>query len=321
MNISVAMTTYNGASFLKEQLDSMFAQSRLPDELIVCDDQSTDTTSELLQDYAARAPFPMKVIINEERLGSTKNFEKAIGLCSGDLIFLSDQDDAWMPAKVATMEARFDAEPDVGLIFTNGGLIDKKGSPLSRDLWDAFRFGPQRRAMLGGAARYDLLLSRSFITGATMAFRSQFKSLCLPIPDGLKTFVHDRWIAILIASVARIAFVDEKLIAYRVHPLQQLGVGKTFRPLNYVMPYRFSCDRVALAKLRERLEANRAWSPKPEFLGALDVRLRHSSARAALPRNPFRRLGPVIEEYRSGRYRYYGGGLLNALKDIVMGAR
>ena len=107
MKVSVAMTTYNGAAYLPEQLDSILARSRPPDELVVCDDGSTEETLIILNDYAARAPFTMTVVINEQRLGSTKNFEKAIGLCTGDIIFLSGQDDVWRPHTVATIEGQF----------------------------------------------------------------------------------------------------------------------------------------------------------------------------------------------------------------------
>src|SRR5687768_17349654 len=101
MKISVAMTTYNGASYLREQLDSILAQTRMPDEVIVCDDRSTDATPELLREYSARAPVPMTIVFNEQRLASTKNFEQAIRLCSGEIIALSDQDDVWYPHKLA----------------------------------------------------------------------------------------------------------------------------------------------------------------------------------------------------------------------------
>ena len=83
--ISIALCTYNGASFLEAQLESYQTQTRLPDELIACDDGSTDATGDILAAFARRARFPMRVHANPARLGATKNFEQAIGLCSGDL--------------------------------------------------------------------------------------------------------------------------------------------------------------------------------------------------------------------------------------------
>src|SRR4051794_15860948 len=94
---SVAMCTYNGARFIGAQLASVAAQTRTPDELIVCDDRSTDETVAIVQKFADSAPFRVRLHVNEENLGSTKNFERAVSLCEGDLIALCDQDDVWLP--------------------------------------------------------------------------------------------------------------------------------------------------------------------------------------------------------------------------------
>src|SRR3954453_13857066 len=102
--LSIAMTTYNGETYLREQLDSFTNQSRPPDELVVCDDQSSDRTFEILNDFRDRTPFEMQIVRNEERLGIARNFEQAIRLCRGDIIFLSDQDDVWMEDKLLQHE-------------------------------------------------------------------------------------------------------------------------------------------------------------------------------------------------------------------------
>lgn len=314
------MTTYNGALFLGEQLDSIFAQQRLPDELIVCDDHSSDETPQLLSEYAGRAPFPMTVVINEQRLGSTKNFEQAIRLCSGDLIALCDQDDVWRPHKLATIERRFDEDQDLGLVFSNGDLIDKNGKQLPGDMWRRFHFGPRLQKLLAGDRAYDLLLSWSFITGATVAFRSSFLSLCLPIPDGIETFIHDRWIAILIAAVARIDPIEEKLIAYRLHRQQQLGAGGPIL-VRYRKPYQSSVDGKALKALRDRLSGNPLWAAKPKFMHALRCRETHVAVRSSLSGNVLKRFPRVLQEYVSGKYRRYPWGFRHALKDAVVGTQ
>lgn len=96
--ISVAMTTYNGERFLREQLDSLYNQTRVPDEVVVCDDRSTDGTVAILEEYKQR--FGLKYYINEASLGINNNFFRAISLCSGDYIALCDQDDIWLPKKI-----------------------------------------------------------------------------------------------------------------------------------------------------------------------------------------------------------------------------
>ena len=103
MRISIAMTTYNGSKYLKEQLDSFTKQTHLPDELVVTDDGSSDDTLEILENFAKKASFEVLIFRNNTNLGYAMNFGHAIGLCTGDLIFLSDQDDIWFPEKIETV--------------------------------------------------------------------------------------------------------------------------------------------------------------------------------------------------------------------------
>src|SRR5262245_33463585 len=123
--ISIALCTYNGAKFLSSQLESYLVQTQMPDEVVVCDDRSNDQTVEILKAFAERAPFSVRVLVNDQNLGSTKNFEKAISLCSGEFIFLSDQDDIWNPDKIEKMTAPFENDPDVGLVFSDVELVDE----------------------------------------------------------------------------------------------------------------------------------------------------------------------------------------------------
>ena len=321
MTISVAMATYNGVPFLREQLDSIFSQTRLPDELIVCDDRSTDETVGILRDYARRAPFPIKAVTNDERLGSTKNFEKAIGLCSGDIIALSDQDDVWVAHKLQVIEERFASEPDLGLVFSNGYLIDETGRRLPSDMWSRWHFhGQLQRTIEGRLNANDLLLSRHFVTGATMAFRSKWRRLILPIPDGIETYIHDRWIAVTLAAVARIGLIKERLIAYRLHPKQQMGVGRRTALQEFLIPAHCSSDRRGLLEMKRRLTVAED-GVDPAFLHALETRLEHLAARIALPDGRAKRAVAVIREYVSGGYTLYSLGHAQAFRDLLVGTR
>ena len=131
MKLSIAMCTYNGASYLQEQLDSFLWQTRLPDEIVVCDDCSQDETVEILKEFAANSPFPVHLHVNKTNLGLTKNFEKAIGKCTGDIIFLSDQDDVWLPERLEKFEAAFQKDADVGLVFCDAYLVNEKLESLN----------------------------------------------------------------------------------------------------------------------------------------------------------------------------------------------
>src|SRR6185503_21242379 len=126
MNLSIALGTYNGAVHLKEQLQSYATQTRTPDELVISDDQSTDDTTRLIEEFAAAAGFPVRLSVNESNLGIAKNFEKAISLCRGDVILLSDQDDVWHSDKLESVERIFEAKPQLSLVFSNAELVDEK---------------------------------------------------------------------------------------------------------------------------------------------------------------------------------------------------
>src|SRR5215468_7332763 len=122
MKISVAICTYNGARFVREQLASIAAQTRPPDELIVCDDGSKDATVEIINSFARASGFPVQLKINEARLGSTRNFDQALGLCNGEGIAFSDQDDVWLPQKLEMLEKHL--MRGAALAFTDGEVVD-----------------------------------------------------------------------------------------------------------------------------------------------------------------------------------------------------
>jgi glycosyltransferase involved in cell wall biosynthesis len=149
--ISVALCTYNGARFLPAQLESILAQTRLPDEVHVFDDCSTDNSVELLVRFAPQAAFPVHIHRNAERKGSILNFEQAIRACSGTLIALSDQDDIWHPERLQRSEEALQQHPGTGAVFTDGLLIDEAGEPTGMRLWERFIFTPedQRRLRAG----------------------------------------------------------------------------------------------------------------------------------------------------------------------------
>ena len=122
MNISIAMATYNGAKFLREQLDSIAAQTLPPYELVICDDGSTDSTLAIAREFAKEVNFPVRIYLNEHNLGFADNFLKAASLCEGDWIAFSDQDDVWLPHKLATVSRRFN--DGVLLVLHSSDLVD-----------------------------------------------------------------------------------------------------------------------------------------------------------------------------------------------------
>ena len=134
--ISIAMTTYNGERFLEEQLRSLIEQTTLPNELVVCDDGSTDRTQEILAQFAKRASFPVRIVINNHRLGWRENFLKAASLCSSEYIAFCDQDDVWLKDKLAVVESCL--RRNQCMLLQHGfRLIDDAGNVISPDLnWE-----------------------------------------------------------------------------------------------------------------------------------------------------------------------------------------
>ncbi|HOM03757.1 MAG TPA: glycosyltransferase family 2 protein, partial [Acetivibrio sp.] len=220
--ISIALCTCNGEKYLREQLDSIEFQTRLPDELVVCDDASSDHTVEIIEAFASTVLFPVHLTINKKNLGSTKNFEKAIGLCRGDIIVLSDQDDVWYPEKLRRLEAVFSGSSQIGAVFTDAQVVDEQLNPLGYSLWQSVGFGGREQRRLADGKAFDVLLRRNVVTGCTMAFRSEFKDMVLPIPE---KHVHDAWIAIIISAIAKVVALPEPLIKYRQHARNQIGAA------------------------------------------------------------------------------------------------
>lgn len=221
MKISVAVCTYNGEKYINEQIDSILNQTLAVNEIIVCDDRSTDKTIAILNDYADKNPGLFNIIINETNLRSVKNFEKAISLCTGDVIFLSDQDDAWISNKVEKYLAYFEANPAIQVVASNGYCIDEDSQQSEKyAVWDVPQFLREKNI------KFDYFSLITYIsniaTGASMAFKKDILKDVLPFPI-MENFHHDEWIAIISAKNQTFEMLNEKYFKYRIHSNQQVG--------------------------------------------------------------------------------------------------
>ncbi len=314
--ISVAMCTFNGAAYLPAQLESIAAQTRMPDELVICDDGSTDGTRKILSAFRDAAPFPVTIHLNETSLGVSANFERCIARCLGDIIALADQDDIWLPQKLAVVEAAFAARPTVALVFSDADVIDAAGQSLGFRLWDAMDFAPHSRAMMRHNRAFEALLHHNVVTGATMAFRRDDFDLLLPIPSGC---MHDAWIALLLSAVAEVTPIEQPLIRYRKHAAQQIG------PLDFSLRGRLTRSRATGEQ--EYAAESRRYAAAAERLGGLGeskaglvCRLRqkveHLQIRGGMPSSRLRRLPSVARELLSRRYHAFSHGWKSAAKDL-----
>jgi glycosyltransferase involved in cell wall biosynthesis len=329
LTTSVALCTYNGEKFLREQLDSLARQDRLPDEVIVGDDRSSDGTLAILEDFAARAPFPVRLAVNETNLGSTSNFERAVVRCAGDIVFLCDQDDVWHPEKISAMADLFENSPDTGMVFSDARLVGEDGQGLGQNLWE-FTFRPGERKRSSEKQFYRTLLKRNVVTGATMAFRAKFTPDFRPIPTHLPNTIHDGWIALVVSACSRVVALDRCLIDYRQHPGQQLGVGNEEIVSGSTIE-RFSKTIGFLEKQQTFLDVlGDTVSSYPALDKADDVReaiaasraevseyRTHLQQRIAMAEHRSGRLRKVADELKTGRYHRFSRGVLSSLKDAL----
>lgn len=201
MKISIALATYNGADFLTEQLNSIAAQSVLPDEIVISDDCSTDNTEVIINDFILRSSLNVVYVKNKSNMGYSANFNTALMKTSGDLVFLCDQDDVWFPNKIETILNLANTYPDI-LVFMNDALITD--SALNEA--GLTKIGQLRS---GG---FDMSM---FVMGCCMCVRRELLNLCLPIDPKYKA--HDDWIAHFSDAFDSKLVIDTVLQYYRRH--------------------------------------------------------------------------------------------------------
>lgn len=314
MKISVALCTYNGSRFVREQLDSIAAQTTLPGELVICDDGSTDTTADIVREFARVAPFEVRFIQNSERLGATKNFEKAITLCQGRIVALADQDDVWNRDKLSRMIDTMERDLNRGGAFSDADLIDEHSEPLGRRLWASIPFCP-RTDRLGSDEFAGVLLKQHAVTGATLVFRAEFREQILPIPT---CWVHDAWIAWMLVLYSSLALIRDPLMRYRIHGAQQFGVESLQRRVRRARRDG-NVQYVDVARRFEQLRARWLERPGPEFdmrLRSLDRKIEHLHFQAALHANRFIRACQIVSALPS--YYRYTRGLATVCRDLLV---
>lgn len=319
MKISVALCTYNGEAYLKEQLESIAAQSRLPDELIISDDLSVDNSAKVIEQFASSSLFPVRVSINQSRLGSIKNFEKAIGLCRGEVVALCDQDDVWDADKLEMLEGAFLSTPQVGLVFSNAELVDANLKRHAESLFERLGFNDRKQRLVKAGKALDVLLKETLVCGATMAFRSEYKELVLPIPaEG--PLIHDGWIVLLISAIARIDFISRPLMKYRQHSAQQMGAPPA-PPLRDSVARAVKVDPKFYLRqaqqLAEALECLLAYGLDARQEKSLREKILHLHERAAMPSQHLKRLRSVSREIGNLHYHRFSNGWFSAAKDLL----
>lgn len=228
MTIDIALATYQGAPFLKEQLASLAAQSYPSWRLFVRDDGSSDETPALLEQFALAWPGRVVLLPGGERLGVVANFSAVLEATSSPYVFLCDQDDVWKPDKLEKMVAHMVAlEQCYGaatplLLHSDMELVDAQGEPLHPSFWQLARLAPQRNVTLAS------LLSQNVVTGCATLCNRALLELALPIPAGV--VMHDWWLALVAVAFGQLIAYSEKTTCYRQHSSNVIGA----RPLGWL---------------------------------------------------------------------------------------
>jgi len=211
--LSIAMTTYNGEQFLQEQLDSIINQSFSDYELIICDDKSTDATISIIQAYQKKHSN-ISLYLNPIRLGSVKNFEKAITLCNSKYIALSDQDDIWEKDKLqvqiqAIKELELQDSTTPLMVHSDLQMIDEKNRVLQLSY---FKY---KNYKLKNTKDISHMLGPCGVMGNTILINQKLKEKILPFPENI--IVHDYWIALVNETQGQRATINRPLVKYRIH--------------------------------------------------------------------------------------------------------
>lgn len=315
------MCVYNGERYLRAQLDSVAAQTEQPLRLVVLDDGSTDGTWEILQAWAATAPFPVHAQRNPAQLGVVRNFESACALLDTDLIFLCDQDDVWYPEKIRTFVDAFVADPQLTLLHSDADLIDGAGERLGRRLFDTLLVTKEERDLVARGQAWQVYAKRNLVTGAACAFRRQLLDIARPFS---LAWVHDEWLAFHAALAGRVGIWPEPVMAYRLHgsntvglPLPTLGWRLRTTYQAFVKPTS-PRQQMRADRLDEMTAVARRLGAAPAAIEHLALAANHARFRAALPRNPLKRLAGIQREREAGHYHAWSNGPVSMLHDLLI---
>lgn len=314
--VSVALATYNGGRFISEQLRSILTQTAPVHEIVIADDGSRDDTVGIAREVLATFVGDVVVLEPERRsLGVTKNFERALRACTGDVIALADQDDVWHTDKLERMIAALGA--DGLLAFSDALLVGEHGQPLEGNprLFDGLGVTAWERERIAAGDAWSVFLRRNLVTGATAVMRRELLDLAGEFPEA---WVHDEWLAIVAAANGGVRLLDEPTIDYRQHGANQIGMRAklTWKIRFERLRAPRSQRNIRLFKRAQALAARaHEWSEQ----AALDAeeKLAHETVRSELSPYRWDRISVVRRELKTGRYDRYGLGKQDALRDLL----
>lgn len=206
---SVALSTFNGEKYVAEFLESVLNQSLLPDEIVVVDDCSSDSTLSILKSYELAHPI-IKIYPLLENVGPIRAFQKAIELTQFPRIFLADQDDIWDPLKIQLMAP---ASVNLGeelpsLVFSDLSPMNSEGRPMGNSFWKMANLDPRK-------ATFNSMMFANEVTGCASLINSRMRELLKEIPN--RVLMHDHWIGLIAYGFGNVEVISRPLVKYRIH--------------------------------------------------------------------------------------------------------
>ena len=217
IRVAVIIPTYNGEHYLQEQVNSILNQSFRNFILHIVDDQSTDQTAQIASSLAQK---DNRILFqqNPTRKGVINSINDALSSIDSDIYFLADQDDIWLPEKMAKQLEALQPD-DVVMSFTNLSLVDEKGGSMEIDFWSSQEINPQE------ANHAEIIAIKTMVTGCTMAFKKKLLEIALPIPE--QATMHDHWLSFFAVKIGRVVPIPEELVMYRQHSANVIGAMVT----------------------------------------------------------------------------------------------
>lgn len=343
--VSVVVTTWNGSLFIDQQLESLLQQTRVPDEIVVADDGSTDDTLDRVRRFSARNELRWVVLSAEANAGLLPNIERGLKAATGDIVFLCDQDDVWRSDKVASFLEAF-RDDSVSAVFSDASLVYADLQSLGVSLWQVEGFSHQEKEKVRSGRLMEILMERNIVQGASLAFRRRWLPAILPIPRDLhlRLWCHDGWIVAVLSALGRVVPLEQTTLDYRVHGNNQIARYSRLNSLRRWLPrsgrtfarsWVQSRNGGSLAAVRQRdlelqsrhmrLVLDRWREVKgtgedggqiAELIEWLDAALAHQERRRSFPTTLLSRWRAVRVERRIGGYESARGGWRRTLRDI-----
>ena len=320
--ISVVMCTFNGEQFLAPQLESILAQTLLPEEIIVSDDGSADRTLEVVRDMSTSSSVAKNIqwVITSRKksLGPAQNFEQALARASRELIALADQDDVWVPEKLQVLADCLGREPSAALAHSDARLTDAQGIQGTTLMKTLGATRAELRNLENGKG-LAALLRRNLVTGATVMIRRELLEEASPFPTG---WMHDEWLGLVAALQGALVFEKETLVDYRQHGNNAIGASKTTMSdarsrLKEDRGTFFNQKNLRNGALVRLVSAPPTWLT-PASRALVEGKIAHDRWRTGLPSSRVRRIIPVIFRGLRGSYSLYSRGLLDMVRDIAL---